>query len=136
MYRINREGGFGDEVKRRIMIGTYSLSAGYADKYYIQAAKVRRLITKEFDDVFKKVDLLAAPTAPTTAFKLGEKYDDPLTMYMSDIFTIPATLAGLPAISVPAGEAESLPVGMQLIGPQFSEPTLLSTAKQFENLIK
>ena len=116
-----RSDGFGDEVKRRIMIGTYTLSAGYYDAYYKKAQQIRTLIIKEFDDVFKKVDVLLTPTSPTVAFKLNEKTDDPLKMYQSDLCTIPVNIAGLPAISIPGGFEDGLPVGIQLIGPQNGE---------------
>jgi aspartyl-tRNA(Asn)/glutamyl-tRNA(Gln) amidotransferase subunit A len=123
---------FGDEVKRRIMLGTYALSSGYYEAYYLKAAKVRTLIKKDFEEVFKKVDVLATPTTPTTAFKLGEKIEDPLTMYLSDVFTSPANLAGVPAISVPCGFVDHLPVGLQIIGPHFEEERILNLAYQYE----
>ncbi len=132
MYFENRTLGFGDEVKRRIMLGTFALSAGYADKFYKKALQVRTLIKKDFDDAFTGVDLIAAPVAPTTAFKLGEKIDDPVQMYLADIFTAPASLAGVPAISVPAGFSADLPVGLQLIAPQFAEAKLLAAAHAFQ----
>ncbi len=131
-YFQSRSEGFGDEAKRRIMLGTYVLSAGYYDAYYNQAMKVRTLIKKDFDDAFTGVDLIAAPVAPTTAFKLGEKIDDPVQMYLADIFTAPASLAGVPAISVPAGFSADLPVGLQLIAPQFAEAKLLAAAHAFQ----
>lgn len=135
VYLKSRAKGFGNEVKRRIMLGTYSLSAGYIAKYYLKAAKVRTLIKKDFDEVFKKVGLLITPTSPTTAFKLGEKLEDPIKMYLSDIFTVPVNLAGLPAISVPAGkDKKGLPVGLQIIGPQWSEEKILNLASQFETI--
>ena len=127
-----RQYGFGAEVKRRIMLGTYALSAGYYDAYYLKAQKVRTLIRREFDDIFQRVDALVTPTTPTTAFRLGEKTDDPVEMYLSDIYTVPVNVAGLPAISVPCGMAEGLPVGMQLIGPPLSEGTLLRAASAYE----
>jgi len=123
--------GFGDEVKRRIMLGTYALSAGYYDAYYLQAAKVRTLIKNDFEKAFTKVDIIAAPVSPTPAFKLGEKTDDPLTMYLSDIFTVSVNIVGLPAVSVPVGTVETLPVGLQLIGKPFAEHTILSASSLF-----
>jgi len=123
---------FGDEAKRRIMLGTYALSAGYYDAYYLQAMKVRTLIKQDFQQAFQKVDLIAAPVSPDLPFKLGQKTTDPLKMYLSDIFTVPANLAGLPALSVPIGKVDKLPVGLQLIGPQFSEALLLQTAHAYE----
>jgi aspartyl-tRNA(Asn)/glutamyl-tRNA(Gln) amidotransferase subunit A len=132
MYFENRTRGFGDEVKRRIMLGTFALSAGYADKFYKKALQVRTLIKKDFDAAFAGIDLIAAPTAPTTAFKLGEKMDDPVQMYLADIFTAPASLAGVPAISIPAGFSENLPVGLQLIANQWEESKLLSAAHAFQ----
>ncbi len=133
MYFENRTRGFGEEVKRRIMLGTFALSAGYADKFYKKALQVRTLIKKDFDEAFKKVDFIATPTAPTTAFKLGEKIDDPVQMYLADIFTAPASLAGVPGISIPAGFANNLPVGLQLIANQFEESKLLAAAHAFQN---
>lgn len=124
---------FGAEVKRRIMLGTYTLSAGYYDAYYLKAQKVRTLIKNDFANVFKKFDLLVTPTSPTTAFKIGEKIADPLTMYLSDVYTVPINLAGLPAISIPCGKAEDLPVGLQIIGPYFSEDLILNTAHIYES---
>lgn len=132
MYRKTRSEGFGREVKRRILIGTYALSSGYYDAYYKRAQQVRTLIRKDFEEAFSRVDVIAAPTAPTTAFRFGEKTDDPLTMYLSDVCTIPANLAGLPAISVPCGLSDGLPVGLQLIGPGFGEATLLRAANAYE----
>jgi aspartyl-tRNA(Asn)/glutamyl-tRNA(Gln) amidotransferase subunit A len=132
MYFENRTRGFGDEVKRRIMLGTFALSAGYADKFYKKALQVRTLIKKDFDAAFAGIDLIAAPTAPTTAFKLGEKMDDPVQMYLADIFTAPASLAGVSAISIPAGFSENLPVGLQLIANQWEESKLLSAAHAFQ----
>jgi aspartyl-tRNA(Asn)/glutamyl-tRNA(Gln) amidotransferase subunit A len=135
MYRLSRDGGFGMEVKRRIMLGTYALSAGYYDAYYLKAQKVRTLLTRDFDEAFKKVDVIAAPTAPTPAFKLGEKVDDPLAMYLADIYTVTANLAGIPGISVPCGESrEKLPIGLQLFGRHFDEATLLRAASAYENV--
>jgi len=133
MYRQTRDGGFGMEVKRRIMLGTYALSAGYYDAYYLKAQKVRTLITRDFDEAFKKVDVIAAPTAPTAAFKLGEKVDDPLAMYLADIYTVTANLAGIPGISVPCGETrEGLPIGLQIFGRHFDEVTVLKVAAAYE----
>ncbi|MGB2821637.1 MAG: Asp-tRNA(Asn)/Glu-tRNA(Gln) amidotransferase subunit GatA, partial [Phycisphaerae bacterium] len=133
LYSRSRAEGFGDEVKRRIMLGTYTLSAGYYDAYYSKAMKVRRLIKNDFDRAFEKCDVLLCPTSPTPAFRLGEKTDDPLTMYLADIYTISVNLAGLPGISIPAGlSAEGLPIGMQLIGPVFSEETVLRAARMYE----
>ncbi len=123
---------FGDEVKRRIMLGTYALSSGYYDAYYLRAAKVRTLIKKEFDEAFAKVDCLVGPVSPTTAFSIGEKIDDPLQMYLGDILTVPVSLAGLPAISVPCGFSNNLPVGLQIIGKQFAEETILNLAHVYE----
>ena len=127
-----RQYGFGEEVKRRIMLGTYALSAGYYDAYYLKAQKVRTLIREEFDRVFERCDALVTPTAPTTAFRLGERTDDPVQMYLGDIFTVPPSVAGIPAISVPCGFSQGLPVGMQIIGPSLSEQTLLNIAYAYE----
>lgn len=124
--------GFGPEVKRRIMLGTYALSAGYYDAYYLKAQKVRTIIRREFDEAFSKVDALITPTSPTVPFKIGEKTADPLQMYLSDICTIPVNIAGVPAISIPAGFAGGLPVGMQIIGKPFAEETILRTAYAYE----
>ncbi len=132
LYFENRTRGFGDEVKRRIMLGTFALSAGYADKFYKKALSVRTLIKRDFDEAFTKVDLIATPTAPTTAFKLGEKLDDPVQMYLADIFTAPASLAGVPGISVPAGFVDGLPVGLQLLANQWEESKLLAAAHAFQ----
>ncbi len=127
-----RQYGFGDEVKRRIMLGTYALSAGYYDAYYLKALKVRTLIRREFDVAFQKVDALVGPVSPSVAFRLGEKVDDPYEMYLSDVFTIPVNIAGLPGISVPCGFHEGLPVGLQIIGKPFDEPTVLRIAHAYE----
>lgn len=127
-----RQYGFGPEVKRRIMLGTYALSAGYYDAYYLKAQKVRTLIRREFDQVFEKFDALVTPTSPTVPFKIGEKMDDPLQMYLSDICTLPINIAGLPAISIPAGFSEGLPIGMQIIGKPFAEETLLKLAYAYQ----
>jgi aspartyl-tRNA(Asn)/glutamyl-tRNA(Gln) amidotransferase subunit A len=132
MYRRSRGEGFGDEVKRRIMTGTYVLSAGYYDAYYLKAQQVRALISHDFKKAFADVDVIAGPTAPTGAFRLGDKTDDPITMYLNDIYTIGANLAGLPAISVPCGMADSLPVGLHLVGPHFGEEVLLRAAHQYQ----
>ncbi|MCX7779058.1 MAG: Asp-tRNA(Asn)/Glu-tRNA(Gln) amidotransferase subunit GatA [Patescibacteria group bacterium] len=134
LYLKNRSEGFGDEVKRRIMLGTYSLSAGYFEAYYLKAMKVRNLIKDDFEKVFKQVDLIITPTTPTTAFKIGEK-QKPLEMYLSDIFTVPTNLAGLPALSLPIGfSSEKLPLAMQIIGPSFSESEIFRLAKLVEGL--
>jgi aspartyl-tRNA(Asn)/glutamyl-tRNA(Gln) amidotransferase subunit A len=127
-----RQFGFGDEVKRRIMLGTYALSAGYYNAYYLKAQKVRTLIRQEFDRAFDKFDALVTPTSPTVPFKIGEKIDDPLQMYLSDVCTLPINIAGLPAISIPAGFADGLPIGMQIIGKPFGEETLLKIAYAYE----
>jgi aspartyl-tRNA(Asn)/glutamyl-tRNA(Gln) amidotransferase subunit A len=133
LYSKTRSEGFGEEVKRRIMLGTYALSSGYYDAYYLKALKVRRLIKNDFDAAFRSCDLLLCPTTPSTAFKLGEKTADPLQMYLADIYTISVNLAGLPGLSLPAGlSKEGLPIGMQLIGPLFSEETLLRAARMYE----
>jgi aspartyl-tRNA(Asn)/glutamyl-tRNA(Gln) amidotransferase subunit A len=132
MYTRTRSEGFGPEVKRRIMLGTYALSAGYYDDYYLKALKVRTLIKRDFDQVFEKYDVLISPTSPTTAFKKGEKVNDPLQMYLSDITTISVNLAGNPGISVPAGFSDGLPVGMQIIGKPFGEGAILQVAHAFE----
>lgn len=136
MMSRTRSEGFGEEVKRRIMIGTYALSSGYYDAYYGKAQKVRTLIRRDFEAVFSKVDVLLTPTSPTTAFRLGERTDDPLTMYLSDIYTIPCNLAGIPGISVPCGMSrEGLPIGAQILGNSFSEETVLSAAAAVERAI-
>lgn len=133
MYRNTRHDGFGKEVKRRILLGTYALSAGYYDAYYLKALKVRTLMLKDFQKAFENVDVILTPTSPTVAFRIGEKTNDPLAMYLSDIFTITQPLAGVPAISVPCGKnSENLPVGMQLIANHFQESLLLNVAHQFE----
>ena len=133
LYRTTRSQGFGAEVKRRIMLGTYALSAGYYDQYYLKALKVRRLIRQDYLEAFEQVDLLAGPVSSTTAFRLGEKTQDPLTMYLVDLYTVGANLAGIPALSVPCGfDASGLPVGMQLQGPLFSEGLLLQVAHHFQ----
>jgi aspartyl-tRNA(Asn)/glutamyl-tRNA(Gln) amidotransferase subunit A len=127
-----RGNGFGPEVKRRIMLGTYALSAGFYDAWYLKAQKVRTLIRREFDAVFEKYDALITPTSPTVPFKIGEKTDDPLAMYLSDVCTLPINIAGVPGISIPAGFVDNLPVGMQIIGKHFSEETLLRVAYAYE----
>ncbi|GGA50671.1 Asp-tRNA(Asn)/Glu-tRNA(Gln) amidotransferase subunit GatA [Paenibacillus physcomitrellae] len=132
LYHESRSQGFGPEVKRRIMLGTYALSSGYYDAYYLKAQKVRTLIKQDFDQTFEKFDVIIGPTAPTTAFPIGSQVDDPLTMYLNDILTIPVSLAGVPAISVPCGFADGLPVGLQIIGKAFDESTVLRTAHAFE----
>ncbi len=132
LYDRSRSEAFGDEVKRRIMIGTYALSAGYYDAYYLKAQQIRRLISDDFQKAFEQVDVILGPTTPEPAFKIGEKTNDPVTMYLSDIYTISINLAGLPAISVPCGLQDGLPVGMQLIGNYFSEGTLLNFAHQYQ----
>jgi aspartyl-tRNA(Asn)/glutamyl-tRNA(Gln) amidotransferase subunit A len=133
MYRRTRAAGFGEEVKRRIILGTYALSAGYYDAYYLKALKVRTLMLKDFQKAFEHVDVVVTPTSPTVAFKIGEKTGDPLSMYLSDIFTITQSLAGIPSISIPCGKnSEKMPVGMQLVANHFEESLLLSVAYQFE----
>jgi aspartyl-tRNA(Asn)/glutamyl-tRNA(Gln) amidotransferase subunit A len=132
LYKKSRGEGFGAEVKRRILTGTYVLSAGYYDAYYLKAQKARQRMADEFRRCFREVDLIAGPTAPTPAFRLGEKVDDPVQMYLNDIYTIPANLAGLPGISVPCGFSGGLPVGLQLVGPHFSEASLLNVAHRFQ----
>ena len=132
-YMITRDEGFGAEVKRRIMLGTYALSAGYYDAYYSKAQRVRALIKRDFGEAFQSCDLIVTPTAPTTAFKLGEKTQDPLQMYLSDIYTISINLAGLPAVSLPCGfDPEGMPIGMQIIGEHFDEATILRVAHHYE----
>jgi aspartyl-tRNA(Asn)/glutamyl-tRNA(Gln) amidotransferase subunit A len=133
MYRRSRDEGFGPEVKRRIMLGTYALSAGYYDAYYRKAQQVRSLLTRDFDEAFKKVDAIVTPTSPTPAFRLGEKVNDPLAMYLADIYTVTADLAGVPGISVPCGETpKKLPVGLQILGRHFDEATILRIAYGYE----
>jgi aspartyl-tRNA(Asn)/glutamyl-tRNA(Gln) amidotransferase subunit A len=135
VYLQTRGKGFGKEVRRRIMLGVYTLSAGYYDAYYLKAQKVRTRIIQDFDKAFKNVDVIMAPVSPTTAFKIGEKMDDPLTMYLSDIFTISVNLAGLPALSLPCGKVGNLPVGLQLIGKAFEEEKILDIGQSLETLI-
>jgi len=133
MYRRSRDQGFGPEVKRRIMLGTYALSAGYYDAYYLKAQKVRTLLAQDFAEAFERVDAIVTPTSPTAAFKLGEKVDDPLAMYLADIFTVTANLAGIPGISVPCGETkEKLPIGLQILGKHFDEATILRVGRAVE----
>jgi aspartyl-tRNA(Asn)/glutamyl-tRNA(Gln) amidotransferase subunit A len=135
MYRQSRGAGFGSEVKRRIMLGTYALSAGYYDAYYGQAQKVRTLIKRDFETAFQQVDVIAAPVAPTTAFRFGEHTDDPLAMYLEDVFTLPANLAGVPGLTFPVGfDDHSLPIGMQLMGPHFREDILIRTAHTYQQV--
>jgi aspartyl-tRNA(Asn)/glutamyl-tRNA(Gln) amidotransferase subunit A len=134
MYRRSRDEGFGAEVKRRIMLGTYALSAGYYDAYYLKAQKVRTLLTRDFDEAFRKVDAIVTPTSPTAAFRLGEKSNDPLSMYLADIYTVTADLAGIPGISVPCGETrEKLPIGLQILGKHFDEATVLRVGYAYEH---
>ena len=134
LYTRSRGEGFGAEVKRRIMIGAYALSAGYYDAYYLKAQQIRRLISQDFSEAFKQVDVILGPTSPTTAFKIGEKSDDPITMYLSDIYTIAVNMAGLPAMSIPAGLVEQRPVGLQLIGNYLKEAQLLNVAHQYQQV--
>lgn len=135
MYCHSRSEGFGEEVKRRIMIGAYALSTGYYDAYYLKAQKIRQLISNDYRTAFEKVDMVLSPTTPTTAFKINEKVDDPITMYLSDIYTIGVNLAGLPGISIPIGFSQGLPVGMQLVGNYFAEDKLLRAAHQFQQQV-
>ncbi len=134
LYMRTREEGFGPEVKRRVLIGTYALSAGYYDAYYLKAQKCRRLVANDFSEAFKSVDLILSPTTPDTSFKTGEKSDDPIEMYLQDIFTIPANLAGLPGISFPCGSHNGLPLGVQLVANSLKEAQLLRAAHQFQNV--
>jgi aspartyl-tRNA(Asn)/glutamyl-tRNA(Gln) amidotransferase subunit A len=135
MVSRTRDAGFGDEPKRRIMLGTYALSAGYYEAYYGQAQKVRTVIRREFDAAFERFDVLMSPTSPTVAFRFGEKTENPLAMYLADVLTIPPNMAGLPSLSIPCGLSEGLPVGLQLIGPQFSENTLFRVGHALEQMI-
>jgi aspartyl-tRNA(Asn)/glutamyl-tRNA(Gln) amidotransferase subunit A len=135
MYRKSRNQGFGAEVKRRIMLGTYVLSSGYYDAYYLKAQRVRTLITRDFLEAFDEVDVIVTPTSPIPPFKLGERVDDPLQMYLADIYTVTASLAGIPGITVPCGKTPNepcLPVGMQILAPHFGEERLLQAAQAFE----
>jgi aspartyl-tRNA(Asn)/glutamyl-tRNA(Gln) amidotransferase subunit A len=137
MYENTRSEGFGDEVKRRILIGTYVLSSGYYDAYYLKAQKVRQLIKNDFDKVFGDVDAILTPSTPSSAFKIGEKTDDPVSMYLNDIFTVPVNLSGLPAISVPSGyDKNNLPLGLQIIGKAFDEQTILNLSLAIEKRVK
>jgi aspartyl-tRNA(Asn)/glutamyl-tRNA(Gln) amidotransferase subunit A len=133
MYERTRDEGFGAEVKRRIMLGTYALSAGYYDAYYLKAQRVRTLLARDFEEAFKKVDAIVTPTCPTAAFKLGEKSEDPLAMYLADVYTVTADLVGIPGISIPCGETqEKLPIGLQILGRHFDESTILRLAHAYE----
>ncbi|MDM8566710.1 Asp-tRNA(Asn)/Glu-tRNA(Gln) amidotransferase subunit GatA [Candidatus Halobeggiatoa sp. HSG11] len=134
MYKRTRAEGFGAEVKRRIMLGTYVLSAGYYDAYYLKAQQIRRLISEDFKAAFKQVDVILGPTAPTTAFEIGAKMNDPITMYLSDIYTIACNLAGLPAMSIPAGFSDNMPVGLHLVGNYLKEAQILNVAHQYQQL--
>ena len=135
LYMRTRWEGFGDEPKRRIMLGTYALSAGYYDAYYGQAQKVRTMIGQEFAAAFEDFDLLVSPTSPTVAFRIGEKADNPLALYLCDVLTIPPNMAGLPGLSIPCGLSDGLPVGLQLLGPQFSENLLFRAGHALEQAI-
>jgi aspartyl-tRNA(Asn)/glutamyl-tRNA(Gln) amidotransferase subunit A len=135
MAMNTRHDGFGDEPKRRIMLGTYALSSGYYDAYYGTAQKVRTVIKREHDELFERFDVLISPTCATTAFPLGEKAADPLAMYLTDVLTIPSNMAGLPSMSIPCGLSDGLPVGLQLIGPQFAENALYRVAQALEDAI-
>jgi aspartyl-tRNA(Asn)/glutamyl-tRNA(Gln) amidotransferase subunit A len=133
MYRKSRDESFGVEVKRRIMLGTYALSSGYYDAYYLKAQRVRTLLARDFEEAFRQVDAIVTPTAPTAAFKLGEKTADPLAMYLADIYTVTADLAGVPGISVPCGQTKpGLPIGLQILGRHFDEGTVLRLAHAVE----
>ena len=132
LYQRSRGEGFGEEVKRRIMTGTYALSSGYYDAYYLKAQQCRRLISNDFQQAFSDIDVIMGPTTPTTAFKLGDKTDDPISMYLADIYTISTNLAGLPALSIPAGFVKGLPVGLQIIGNYFEEARLLNVAHSYQ----
>jgi aspartyl-tRNA(Asn)/glutamyl-tRNA(Gln) amidotransferase subunit A len=134
MYLKTREEGFGDEVKRRILVGTYVLSAGYYDAYYLKAQKIRRLIADDFTKAFTECDLILAPSSPSTAFKIGDKTEDPVAMYMQDMYTISTNLAGLPAISAPAGFINKMPIGFQLIGNYFEEAKILNFTHQYQSI--
>lgn len=134
LYKRSRSEAFGAEVKRRIMIGTYALSAGYYDAYYLKAQKIRNLIAQDFEQAFKQVDIILSPTTPSPAFKIGAKVDDPVSMYLSDIYTIAANLAGLPGLSLPAGFMDGMPIGMQLVGKHFDEARLLNTAHRYQQV--
>jgi aspartyl-tRNA(Asn)/glutamyl-tRNA(Gln) amidotransferase subunit A len=136
VYLKTRQEGFGEEVRRRIMLGTYSLSAGYYDAYYLKAQKVRTLIRQDFKRAFEDVDLIVSPTSPTFPFKIGEKTEDPVLMYLSDVFTISANLAGLPAVSLPVSKPGSLPTGLQIMGKPMEDYGVLSAAAEFEEIWK
>jgi len=136
VYLKSRQHGFGDEVRRRIMLGTYSLSSGYWDAYYLRAQKVRTKILEDFKNAFAKVDLIMTPVAPTTAFKIGEKTADPVQMYLSDIYTVPVNMAGVPAMAMPCGKVGNLPVGLQIIGPHFSEELIFQAGQAVEDMLK
>ena len=136
MYEKTRSAGFGDEVKRRIMIGTYVLSSGYYDAYYLKAQKVRRLIKNDFNNIFQNVEAILTPSTPSSAFKIGDKSNDPVSMYLNDIFTVPVNLAGLPGISIPAGlDKKGYPLGLQIIGKSFDEQNILNIAYSMEDKI-
>ena len=136
MYENTRGEGFGREVKRRVLIGTYVLSSGYYDAYYLKAQKVRKLIKNDFDESFKKVDAILTPSTPSSAFKFGEKTNDPISMYLNDIFTVPVNLAGIPAISIPGGvDSKGYPMGLQLIAKALDEQTILNIALTMEKAI-
>ena len=135
MVMRTRDAGFGDEPKRRIMVGTYALSSGYYDAYYATAQKVRTVIKREHEALFETFDLIVSPTSPTVAFELGAKVHDPIAMYLNDVLTIPSCMAGLPGLNIPCGLSEGLPVGLQLIGPQFSENTLFKTGHALEQAL-
>ena len=132
MLGLMESDNFGEEVKRRIMLGTYSLSSGYYDDYYAKAARVRTLVKQDFEKAFEKVDVIVGPVSPTTAWNLGDKVDNPLKMYLSDIYTISANLAGIPGLSVPCGFSEGLPVGLQILGKQWDEETILRAGFVYE----
>ena len=136
MYQSTRQEGFGAEVKRRIMLGTYVLSSGYYDAYYLKAARVRTLIAQDFDRAFCKCDAIISPVAATTAFAIGEKCDDPLSMYLTDIYTVSANLAGIPGISVPCGKDGDLPIGVQFMAPKWREDTLLRLGFSTQNMLR
>jgi aspartyl-tRNA(Asn)/glutamyl-tRNA(Gln) amidotransferase subunit A len=134
LYTRSRGEGFGAEVKRRIMVGAYALSSGYYDAYYLKAQQLRHLISDDFKKAYEKVDVIMAPATPETAFNIGEKSDDPISMYLSDIFTIAVNLAGIPAMSIPVGFAKGMPVGMQIMGNYFEEARLLNVAHQYQQV--
>jgi aspartyl-tRNA(Asn)/glutamyl-tRNA(Gln) amidotransferase subunit A len=136
MYERTRDEGFGDEPKRRIMLGTYALSTGYYDAYYGQAQKVRTVIKREHEELFQRYDAIASPTSPTVAFRLGERAENPLAMYASDLLAVPSCLAGLPGLNIPCGLSDGLPVGFQLIGPQLSENVLFRIAHALERALE